>query len=717
MNGSNIRIRTNVIRCERTSDPVKFRKFLTWSELVLYADTFYTTQGREVLQRITSEQAAEQKFMSLASLKLPNPFHAIYTARDHALPPVSQPAFYENDSRQAKPIRTPLEAIQPVLIRDRPDNRSPQQKVIEAPLMSKTVVLAPPGTGKTYAVIQRLLMLSRGELSGALDRVLLVSFSRTAVGEMRRRLEIELAKSASSAYTRPRIQTLDSFAGTILAQAVPDMIREEGNYDASIRALTAILEGQSGEVKCNETAALISQRVQCVIVDEVQDIVGDRARLVAALLGALNKNGPHGVMMLGDLRQAIFTFQLQKLQRPYSEHDAFWLVKRVRELYPDRLDLSFDESFRYQTPDSREFAKRLRDAMDDPTGTRMPGERPNANLLGRVLSTVAELNDPAELLSQEFSDKRIAVLARQTKKAEQLWAACRERLKNYGVKVRLHRAANEGRAPAWVARLFNGSDALVCATHKAFSERYRTQVLNDESVATESWDWLVEGLRLRDGFNRDDVVDKLSARPNALSDPPESDSPAIHVSTIHLAKGREFDVVVVADLARLPDEDQHEESRVAYVAATRAKRQLFRCSGNRWLERVFEWKDEMAEDFDVSASADAGRMGSVDKWHRGQDVLWRNAGATNKTAILSYSNAESRFVLTFNDLPADLRAPVVFSNAFGKRFSAYANSTLHAQPCGPEFVCEILEMNTHCNQQCPGGLMLLPQLSGIIRRR
>jgi ATP-dependent exoDNAse (exonuclease V) beta subunit len=58
------------------------------------------------------------------------------------------------------------------------------------------------------------------------------------------------------------------------------------------------------------------------------------------------------------------------------------------------------------------------------------------------------------------------------------------------------------------------------------------------------------------------------------------DKPRISISTIHQSKGGEADnVVLLTDVGKLSYENSHtdEENRVWYVAATRARENLFRC--------------------------------------------------------------------------------------------------------------------------------------------
>jgi superfamily I DNA/RNA helicase len=54
-----------------------------------------------------------------------------------------------------------------------------QQQVIERPADSRTLVIAPAGSGKTYTLVRRLDHLLDEGLSN--DEILMLSFSRAAV--------------------------------------------------------------------------------------------------------------------------------------------------------------------------------------------------------------------------------------------------------------------------------------------------------------------------------------------------------------------------------------------------------------------------------------------------------------------------------------------------------------------------------------------------------
>src|SRR4051794_10029883 len=80
---------------------------------------------------------------------------------------------------------------------------SEQQAVIDSPLSGGTLVLAGPGTGKTFTLIARV-----DRLLGEGGHPLVLSFTRAVVRELHRRLRA--TGSTDAHYLRP--VTFDSFA-------------------------------------------------------------------------------------------------------------------------------------------------------------------------------------------------------------------------------------------------------------------------------------------------------------------------------------------------------------------------------------------------------------------------------------------------------------------------------------------------------------------------
>ena len=117
-----------------------------------------------------------------------------------------------------------------------------QREVIDAPLEDRMLVGAGPGTGKTAVACARVSQLiDQGGLEPS--RIWLISFSRTAVREIRDRIAAYL-EDASAAYA-VKIATLDSHAWTIHS-GFDEEAKILGSYEENIeRVLDLIRQNEN----------------------------------------------------------------------------------------------------------------------------------------------------------------------------------------------------------------------------------------------------------------------------------------------------------------------------------------------------------------------------------------------------------------------------------------------------------------------------------------
>jgi hypothetical protein len=172
-----------------------------------------------------------------------------------------------------------------------------QQAVIEAPASERLLVEAGPGTGKTAVACARVAELIDAGIDAA--NIWLVSFTRTAVKELRDRIAMLVTRKSQVAAVR--ICTLDSHAWC-LRQGFDRLEARElfGSYETNITGVAAMLD--SG----NEDLLEYLGNVQHLIVDEAQDLVGNRSQLVLGLVRRLDPGC--GVTVFYDSAQAIYGF-------------------------------------------------------------------------------------------------------------------------------------------------------------------------------------------------------------------------------------------------------------------------------------------------------------------------------------------------------------------------------------------------------------------------
>jgi hypothetical protein len=127
-----------------------------------------------------------------------------------------------------------------------------QKQLVRADEVSRALVLAGPGAGKTHTLIRRLAHLIEVQGLSPFTDILVLSFSRATVGEIRDRLELlmdESDKSETLAYRN--IRTFDSFATRLIA-AAEDTAALPGKCSRATQA-NGILPG----VKCGRNDQIV----------------------------------------------------------------------------------------------------------------------------------------------------------------------------------------------------------------------------------------------------------------------------------------------------------------------------------------------------------------------------------------------------------------------------------------------------------------------------
>ena len=427
-----------------------------------------------------------------------------------------------------------------------------QQFIIDQRLDAKVLVTAGAGTGKTYTLIYRAKKLIEVDRIHAGGEILVLSFSRSAVREIRQRIE---SLGGDLSYLRAR--TFDSFATRLLAVVQPEGQWKSQDYDGRIATATeAILS--------NKDAKDFLNSFRHIIVDEIQDLVGVRSELVKAVL---TSNNSAGFTLLGDPAQGIYNFQLHGDARRTG---AAALYEWLRSTFHDKLiEKTLSKNFRAATKVA-EAALWAGESLNSPN--------PDYGRIFQRLTTVKiglrSIADVAILtrgLSQSYTGTT-AILCRTN--GEALYIS--NQLRSCKIDHRLQGEATDRIVSPWVAicvaampsRVIGKAaflDGYPKAAEQWFSADDGWKLLRRIDRGTPSVDLAAVAAKLRVGDFPDDLI------------PVRTDK--MVVSTIHRAKGLEFDRVFV--LYDNPpereddEEDDAERARLLYVALTRAKRDIF----------------------------------------------------------------------------------------------------------------------------------------------
>ena len=442
-----------------------------------------------------------------------------------------------------------------------------QLSVINDEKSSRQIVEAGPGTGKTAVACARVAsLIDVHEVPPS--KIWLLSFTRTAVREIRNRIEdyVDDPKDALSV----KITTLDSQVW-YLRQGFDeqDVKKLLNSYDANIERIIELLDEQ------DDNLLDYLEELEHVIIDEAQDLVGVRSKLILSLVSNLHPDC--GITVFADSAQAIYGFTSEN---GYQTRDS------VTSLVDILMSGDYGE-FRcnpiktiHRTENSQllDIFTGVRElALSEDYSAEEKVEKIKEEIIGKVGSDLPKAEH------QELEGRNDVLLLYRTR-AEVLQAS--SFLWSSNVPHKLRMSGLPVRLQPWIARLFyDFTDRYI--TKDVFLSRWQERVNNHRDYAhninaDSSW---ADLLQYADKGNT--TVDmRLVRRTLSRSRPPiefivdEVMLPGPMLGTIHASKGREADAVHLMlrkdiQLGKEPTESQiDEEGRVVFVGATRAIKEL-----------------------------------------------------------------------------------------------------------------------------------------------
>lgn len=424
-------------------------------------------------------------------------------------------------------------------------SKSPQKAVIEATLDRNFLVLAPPGTGKTHTLIERLVyVISKSFNEIDAGELLVLSFTRAAVGEIRERIANAIANGAPLSLRYVRVRTFDSYATWLLNDGGYDIAGK--TYDARISLLTDLLRTASLKQATDRIG-----RSRYLFVDEIQDLVGARADMVFELVKrVLASNG--SVTLLGDPHQSLNDYQVQ-----CDQTDSTEFLEKVKSHLANGLErFELEESYRYETSSMKILAVKAKKILDnDELGAK--------DKLDKLVELIPEIT--LNQLIKNFKNNSIdALLCRSNGEVYQWY--------NWHQKEGNQCTVNAGSIsrpwPPWIGQaLMHYQPAVI--TRRQLLNRLSSNKAVGLAPSEEEVDIFLRNERLyrRNAINLEDLAFRLKYLSPALKGV-ETDKGLI-ISTVHKAKGLEYKNVTTIRPSRKDVTD--EEVRVLYVAVTRAK--------------------------------------------------------------------------------------------------------------------------------------------------
>lgn len=425
-----------------------------------------------------------------------------------------------------------------------------QLAVVEISADTRQIVIAGPGAGKTEvvaALVEHLVDDGVDQTGG----MLVISFSNAAVNASSSRLRARGLGPVS-------VQTMDSLASEVLRDLALDDHGRLG-FDGRI-ALANRLLAEEGWERIDD--------LEHLVVDEVQDVVGVRADFLLTIIEHLRDEA--GFTLLGDPAQGIYDFQIRtdaRGRKPPSMTTSTALLRAVGDRAEVETRMLVGQ-YRAASRDAKAVAA-LRPAV-------LPGGDPS--LLEDFHAAVIPVGTVQEVVELAQRWHGTTALLTATNGQALLVAGA---LRAAGTTVEVRRSAQQRVIAPWVAQLL-GDAPTDSISRTELDERAakRTPDLSP-GVLWRALRGAVGGRGTEVDLKR--LVQRLrGARP---LDPELIDHPVTPfvVSTVHRAKGLEFDNVVLVDF---PDRewlddttDPGERLRTRFVALTRARRLITRAEG------------------------------------------------------------------------------------------------------------------------------------------
>ena len=428
-----------------------------------------------------------------------------------------------------------------------------QAEIATAEVSRRQVVTAGPGTGKTRTLLARARYLLEEEEIERSDELLILSFSRAAVDTVTRRSD-EMRHLG-----RLPIRTIDSFAARLVQEA--GQSPEGLSFDRRIRVATQYLKAEPESLP--SVASL-----RHVLVDEAQDIVGVRYGFMRCLLESVASREENGFTVFGDRAQAIYEFQEHdavssgpaRLLRwlvgcaeaaPHIDHRELTTNYRMESKRLVSLAERYGEQIRSEHGDPKEILSDLDFEMGEDSGWQ-------------------EVENAHEVIREVIAaQKTVAVLCRSNAEVLRLGAI----LQASGLDVQVnHRARDRGAAP-WIADRFSkvpvGSVKFGQCEGSEARPWLRTPETAEQALR-------YGGFMIGQEINLTRIAQAIRAGTCPESLAATREAPVV-VSTIHRAKGQEFDSVFVVRNRLRGEGEVGEEARLLYVAATRAREDLCQC--------------------------------------------------------------------------------------------------------------------------------------------
>lgn len=422
-------------------------------------------------------------------------------------------------------------------------NLSDRQRAIINDKNSKCIVVgAGPGSGKTKVLVHKLASLLLME-DVKHEQLLMLTFSRAAATEFKKRL-IGLIGGAAHFV---EIKTFHSYSF--------DLIGKVGNLDEAkdvVRQAAQMIE--NGEVERGRIAKSV------LVIDEAQDMDGDEFNLVRALM---NQNEEMRVIAVGDDDQNIYEWR--------GSNSSYFssLISDCGARFYEMVDNFRSEKLIVDFANA--FVRKIRSRMktEPILAMRNGGEVVLTKHVG------ANLEVPVvEQVKRTYRQGRASVLTRTNDEAVQVVGL----LHKEGIRAKLIQSMDGFRfydlmEIRYLLKVID-SELHTPVIDNELWERAKHKLMakyKDSCCLENVLNFMEDFERLNKMKYRTDLAEFINE--SSFEDFYDDEMDFVYVSTIHKAKGREFDSVYL--MLNQANVSADAECRKLYVGMTRAKNSLF----------------------------------------------------------------------------------------------------------------------------------------------
>ena len=394
------------------------------------------------------------------------------------------------------------------------------------------MVAAGPGSGKTRVLVHKLASLLLLE-DVKHEQLLMLTFSRAAATEFKKRL-IALVGNAAHFV---EIKTFHSYSF--------DLIGKQGSLDEAKEVVRRAAETiERGEVEPSKIAKSV------LVIDEAQDMGEDDYRLVSALM---RQNEDMRVIAVGDDDQNIYAFRgsdskymqtlaQQEGARLYEMTDNYRSAKAIVDC-------------------ANRFVQRIPGRMKQTPIHSATGEDGKVTTLKSLLDTEIRVEGSTAILTR--TNEETMQVAHELD--------CRGLHATIAQSMGGFRFGNLAEVRYFLKQLGNSDAVSISQERWQEAKRHTLENYSQSSCLDIMKHFFDDFEKTRKVLYRSDLIEYIFE--SNIEDFIAADERTVFVSTIHKAKGREFDTVYL--LSPVPNGRDVNDMRSYYVGLTRAKQNLY----------------------------------------------------------------------------------------------------------------------------------------------